>query len=242
VPAPALPIEPSIGSWARRFYRWAGRRLGLLPIQRVVQGIRRRGVKMEGRHALAAFGGTGDRTDRHYAPLVASLDVWEIEPSFEPALRRNLPRARVKITDSYQEIKHTDDRFDFIILDNPVAVHGGHSEHFDLFPDIFRLVSDDAVLVIHVIPEADDRTRQGYPYIFHRTHLAKRRNFYGTEHPERIPLEQLARHYRELSERHGFTPEWHFFVRRWEQRHRIPMPVSTYYLTLKVKREVASAA
>lgn len=230
----------TIRSGVITLWRSIGSRLGLLPMQGVVKGLKRRGVDLSSRHGLDVYGGTGFRTTRHYAPLLRSLEVWEINPNFEAELRRNLPSARIKITDSYEELKRTDRKYGYIVLDSPLEIHGGHAEHFDVFPDIFRVMDDDSVLVIHVFPEADPRTLDNPDYkglgLFDEEHLARRRSFYGTDHPERMTLEQLATHYRGLLEKNEFTPEWHFYVRRWELRHFIPLPISNYYLVVKARR------
>jgi hypothetical protein len=229
----------TLKSGATAFWRSTGSLLRVLPIQRVVRGLKRRGVDLSSRHGLDVYGGTGFRTTRHYAPLLRSLEVWEINPNFEAALRRNVPGAHIKTTDSYEELKRTDRRYSYIVLDSPLEKHGGHTEHFDVFPDIFRVMDDDCVLVIHVFPEADPRTLDNPDYkrlgLFDEEHLARRRSFYKTDHSEKMTLEQLAAHYRGLLEKNDFTPEWHFYVRRWELRHYIPLPISNYYLVVKTR-------
>jgi hypothetical protein len=233
----------TIRSAATTFWRSIGSLLGQLPIQRVVKGLKRRGVDLRTRNGLDVYGGTGFRTTKHYAPLLRSLEVWEINPNFEPELRRNVPGAHIKITDSYEELKRTKQRYGYIHLDSPLGNHDGHTEHFDVFPDVFRLMDDDCVLVIHVFPEADSRTLRNPQYkgLFDEEQLARRRSFYGTDHPEKMTLEQLATHYRGLLEKNRFTPEWHFYVRRWELRYYIPLPISNYYLVVKTRRTQRSS-
>ena len=102
-------------------WRATASRLGLLPIQRILAEGSRRGASVEQFRALEVFGCTGERLTKHYAPLVRSVEVWEINPSLEPALRRNVPTATVRITDSFAEIKTTPSRFDLVVVDNPVG-------------------------------------------------------------------------------------------------------------------------
>jgi hypothetical protein len=227
-----------IKSSATTLYRSIGSRLGVLPAQRVVKGLKRRSVDLRTRNGLDVYGGTGFRTTKHYAPLLRSLEVWEINPNFEPELRRNLPNACVKIVDSYEEINRAHGKYSFIHVDSPVSTHGGHVEHFDLFPHIFRLMDDDSVLVIHVISQADPRTsaHPDYTDLLDEARVARRSSFYETEQSDNIPLEQLAAHYRRLMEKNGLTLEWHFFTRRWELRRLLPLPINMYYLALKVRR------
>lgn len=238
----ASRLATSINRVATTFWRSLGRLLGLLPIQRVVKELTRRGVDLRHRRGLDLYGGSGERTTRHYARLLASLDVWEIDPSCEAALRRNLPGARIKICDSYEEIRRAEGRYGFVVLDSPTSNHGGHTEHFDMFPHVFRVMDDDCVLILHVISEADSRTRRNYPYLFNQAQLDRRRSFYESAHPEKLSPEQLAAHYRRLLERNGFAPEWHFVVPRWELRHFIPLPINMFYLVVKVGRTRRLAA
>jgi hypothetical protein len=122
----------SINRVATTLWRSLGRLLGLLPIRRVMKELTRRGVDLRSRRGLDLYGGSGERTTRHYARLLASLDVWEINPSCEAALRRNLPGARIKICDSYGEIRRADGSYGFVVLDSPTSNHDGQTEHFDM--------------------------------------------------------------------------------------------------------------
>jgi len=148
------------------------------------------------------------------APLVRSLEVWEKEPSYEAPLRRNLPTARVKIGDTFEEIKRTRDRFDFIMVDNPLSNFDGHCEHFDLFPDVLRVAKDDAIISLNVVPKVGVISRHRWPYVFNEKQLARRREFYGVKDPAHVTLGQMILTYRELATRTGFRLDWWFTVRR----------------------------
>jgi hypothetical protein len=217
---------------ARAGYRSVASRLGLIPIQRIMRDLERQGMAPTSLRALEVYGQTGDRITRHYGDLVGSLDVWEIDPRHEAALRRNLPRATVVITDSYAEIHRTDRVYDLVVIDNPVW----EEEHFRLFPGVFRVLSNDAVLVILTIPEGSPVTRRRYPELFDERHQRRRRAFYETDEPERIPLEHLVRHYAGLAEANGFRVRWHRLVRRIEVDRLIPRRVSLFLLALRLER------
>src|SRR5262249_44333554 len=134
------------------------RTLGLSPTQQIVRELQRRGVRLHELHALELFAHSGFLHTRDYQPWVASLEAWEIDPKQEAALRRNLPGAEVKITDSYQEIRRTMRKYSLIVIDAPDCVHGGdgqYCEHFSMLPEVFRVASDSAVLLMNVMP--------GYP-------------------------------------------------------------------------------
>jgi hypothetical protein len=199
-------------------------------MQKIVAELRRRNVDLSGMRALEVFGYTGERLTRHYAPFVKSLEIWELDPAHENTLRRNFPRAEVQIVDSYEQVRRAERRkYDFVVIDNHITP----DEHFGLFPHIFRLLSKSSVLMVLVAPDANARVRRLHPDIFNAQHLAHRRAFYRTEHAERMPLNDLAIHYRELASENDFEVDWHFF------RNRRLLPVATGYYDLLLKLRIA---
>jgi hypothetical protein len=213
-------------------FKSAAVHLGMLPAQRVVRALRRRDVDLETMRALEVFGFTGERFTKHYAPLVASLEVWEKHAPYEAGLRRNLPGAEIKITDSFAEVARCERTYDLIVVDNPI----GELEHFDLFPHLFRLASQDAVLVLLVTPEADARTRAHYNGVMGRNQLERRREFYATDEPEHIPLERMVQRYGQLAGECGFALRWAFSVQRSELFGVVPRPLSLHYLVVSITR------
>jgi hypothetical protein len=200
-------------------------RFDLLPMQKIVAELRRRDVDLAGMRALEVFGYTGERLTRHYAPFVKSLEIWELDPAHESTLRQNFPRAEVRIVDSYEQVRRTKSKYDFVVIDNHITPE----EHFDLFPHIFTLLSESSVLMVLVAADANARVRRLHPDIFNAQHLEQRRVFYRTQHPERVPLAELALHYRTLASENGFDVDWHFF------RNRRLLPVATGYYDLLLK-------
>jgi hypothetical protein len=148
------------------------------------------------------------------------------------ALRRNLPGAEIKITDSFAEVARCERTYDLIVVDNPI----GELEHFDLFPHLFRLASQDAVLVLLVTPEADARTRAHYNGVMGRNQLERRREFYATDEPEHIPLERMVQRYGQLAGECGFALRWAFSVQRSELFGVVPRPLSLHYLVVSITR------
>jgi hypothetical protein len=195
-------------------------------MRRLLRGLRARGVQLEQLDALELFAYTGELHTADYASRVRTLEAWELDAGHEAALRRNLPGATVRIVDSYEEVARTNKHFGFVVVDNPMSVFGeGHCEHFDLFPELFRILDSPAVLVLNVIPELRGRARRRWPHVFDREHLEARSRFYRTDSPARLTLAELDEHYRELCRANGFAVEWSFFVRR----HAV------YYLTLGLR-------
>ncbi len=199
------------------------------PIEIVFKRLRKQNLLPgEELHALEVFGGKGDWVAKFYYKNVSTLDVWEIAPEYENTLRQNLPKAEVKITDSYQEIKTTSKKYNLIVVDSPFALHGQHCEHFDLFPDIFRIAMDSAILILQVHTRVSDTALRQYPYLFSEEHLARRASFYKTGHPERLSFDELVSRYRDIAVSNGFFVDWHFFQeRRWS---------TFYFLVLGIRK------
>lgn len=198
------PTRRDLRFQAMRVGRFCFARLGLLPIQKAMRELGRHGMELRSLRALEVFGFTGERMTRYYADDVASLDVWEIEPGLEAVLRRNLPRAKVLITDSFAEVRRTDGTWDLVVIDNPIWP----GEHFGLFPSIFRILSGRSALVVRVLPEVTEVTKRRYPGVFDAEHERQRREFYATDNPERILLPDLIEDYREMARAHGHACEW----------------------------------
>jgi len=217
---------------AARVLRAMRRNLGASPMRRLCRQLQERGVDLGRLRALEVFGDDGTRHTLDYAPMVGSLDIWEIRPDREAALRKNFPGAGIKIVDSFEEVKRTPTRYDLVIVDNWVgSVFDGHCEHFELFPDIYRVVTDDGILVINVVPRLDEEAQRRFPTVFKSStvaeHLERRRDFYGTDHPEAVSASQMLAVYRKLAAENGFGIEWSVLQPR----------IYHSYLALKLRRE-----
>jgi hypothetical protein len=201
------------------------------PMEQVVRQLRRRGVPLSELTALEVFGRDGRWHTRYYARLVRSIEVWEIDEQYREALNYNLPMAKVKITDSFVEINCTGQLYDLIVLDNPIFGDAkdpsDYCEHFDLFPAVFRVASDSAVLIVNVIPKQCRVAREKYPHLLNSTHLERRASFYQTNKPENIPVHRMVRTYTALAQGNGFEIEWYFSQSRG----------LVHYLVLKLSRK-----
>ena len=153
------------------------------------------------------------------------MEIWEIESKWKTELKRKFPKAEVKITDSYKEIRQTSRKFDVVIVDNPY-VSGNHYEHFDLFPDIFRVLNDTAVIVLIVIPEIHQNIADEW--------LKKRHSFYTATNPTNITFDEIEITYRNLATQNGWTIENLFFQSRWNIFNR---DTKIHYLVLHLKRQ-----
>ena len=190
------------------------------PMQKVMQKLKTRGISLDSLNALEVFGGTGDFHTKDYAGKVSSLEIWEINPDYEETLRRNFPLATIRIQDSYFAIKDPIKKFDLVIIDNPAAPFGGHCEHFELFPDIFNIASENAIFIINVIPNINLFKRviagdfKNTFRIFNEAQLRSRRLFYETSRPHNVSVKQMSQIYCNLALNHGFNLKWYFYQKR----------------------------
>ena len=197
------------------------------PMKKVIKKIKKK-ESMEKLHALEVFGQDGSWHTKDYAPEVASLEIWEIDPRFEQSLRTNFPMAQIKITDSFQKIHHTSKKFSLIVVDNPMSNYGEYCEHFELFPDIFEIADASCILILNIIPSIDKNAKQKYSYLFNKKQLTKRKKFYKTIDPEHISFENMVKVYEDFGMSSGYTLDWFFYQKR----------SVVYYLVLKF-REVS---
>ncbi len=188
--------------------------MGMTPMRRVMCHLAKKGVRLDELVGLEVFGGTGTLDTLDYATKIAALDIWEIDPALEKVLKRNLPTAYVVITDSYEEVARTSKKYNLIVVDNPMSTYGKWCEHFDLFPAVFRVAKDTAVLIVAVTPAIDQKVRESYPYMFNERQLKSRRAFYKTNTPERVSFEHMAAIYEEHARNSGFKIDWYFAQKR----------------------------
>lgn len=202
------------------------RTLRLSPMHKVFRRLSRYGVDPRTFNALEVFGGGGQSHTKDIASVVPRLEIWEILPQMESVLKRTFPQSEIKITDSYVEIQRVPKKYDLVVVDNSSTAFD-HYEHFDLFPIIFRVLNDSAVVILNVIPRV--RTK-------HPERLKRRQAFYSATDPTNISFREMADTYRIVAEQNGWTMEQFFCERRWI----LSLGQDTaYYGVLKLKRQHA---
>jgi hypothetical protein len=164
------------------------------PMRRVCERLGREGITLDTLDALEFYAREGDWQAAGYAPWVRSVEAWEIDPRCEPALRRNLPGARIRIGDSYAMAREPGNSggFDFIVLDNPQGVFGpqGHwCEHFEALELVPQLLRTPGVVICNV-------NTAPYDYDQHPAWRARREAFYGIPTTERLEAEFVEGFYR----------------------------------------------
>lgn len=180
--------------------------------------------------ALELFAREGNWHTTDYARYMNSVEAWEIDPAYEANLRKNLPSAKIKITDTFKEISLVQEKFDFVVSDNSMSLYGNNDqycEHFMLFPDVFRILMDQSVLVVNVIPKVYRENKVKYPYLFNPKQCELRKEFYKSETPEDISWEQLIGAYSDYASQNGFRVEKTIIKKR----------NFVYYLALFLKKE-----
>lgn len=182
-------------------------------IEIVFSKIEKKGIDLKKVNALQTFGGSGNGMERFYKDKVKQLEVWEIEKSFEEQLRKNLPRATIKITDSFKEITQTMKKFNMILIDNPMSVFGEHCEHFDMFMESFQIMKDECIVVLDIIPNLEDRGIE-FDYLCSNEHLLARKLFYRTNSPKNITIEKMVETYKEIAINKGYDIRWYFTEER----------------------------
>jgi hypothetical protein len=199
------------------------------PMLGLLDELGRRGVDVAALDALEMFGRDGLDHTTTYADRVRTLEVWEIDENLRPRLRENLPKASIRIVDSYAEVTQTGKRFNLIVVDNPIGVYGAHCDHFGLFSDkVFRIARDRCILVLNVIPRIDRVTLKHFPELMEGDYLERRKRFYGADDAMHIPMDCIAAAYRGFTEQNGFRLAWSFHIKR--------DAAGVHYLVLGIER------
>ena len=203
------------------------------PMLRLLDELGRRGVDVPSLDALEIFGSDGLDHTTTYADRVRTLEVWEIDENLRPRLGENLPKASIRIADSYTEVTQTAKRFDFVVIDNPIGPYGAHCDHFGLFPDkVFWIARDRCILALDVIPRINLVTLKHFPELIEKDYLERRKQFYGAEDAMHIPIERMAARYRGFAEQNGFRGAWSFHIKRSD--------AGVHYLVLGIRKYQAA--
>lgn len=199
--------------------------LGLYAVYRILRKIDRH-FPLKGCRALEAFAFTGQWQAQAYRKLPKYHEAWEILPECEAPLKKNLPDAVIRITDTFEEVKRCDKKFDFINVDNHQGLFGPWCEHFEFFPLLFRVAADDCIVNLNVMPFADEYWRSRYEGLFGPEHLRRRAAFYKTDRPENVSFDQMLGIYTEIAAQHGYELIWHATEKR----------TLTWYLALHLRK------
>ena len=183
------------------------------PIQEVFKILEEKGLKLNKFSAVELFGGKGLMHSKYVADAVGEMTVWDNSESQKQDLETNIPKARVKICNSYMQLKTETEKFDLISCDNPIGTNF-MNEHFEIFPDMFNIMKNEAVVIIDTIPEINCYCKQRYINTGTQLHLDNRRKFYKTSNPKKINHEKMKMTYRRIAQQKGFETEFDFFVER----------------------------
>lgn len=200
----------------------------MTPMESVLSKLNSVGIDLGKLKVLEMFGFDGSMHTKDYGDKVGSLDIWEIDTQYESALTAKFPQANVKICDSFQEVKATSCKYDMIIIDNPMGIYcdDKYCEHFELFPDIFKITNDICILLLNVIPNITEEWHNKYRHAFTPEHWQRRSQFYQCANSENISIEYMAYIYSIWMRQAGFDIRYLLF----EQRSCV------YYLGFIIKR------
>ena len=199
----------------------------LYPVYEVFKAINTH-YPLKGCVALEAFAYTGAWQTRAYKHYPSYLEAWEIDSQCEGPLKKNLPEATIRITNSFEEILRCQKKFNFINVDTHQGIFGEYCENFEFFPLLFKVTQDECIVNLDVIPNASPYWRQRYPTLFNTEHLARRNAFYNTGNPENVTLEQMLDSYKAIARKNNYDIVWHYYKQR----------TLTYYLVLHLKKNV----
>lgn len=189
------------------------RQLEMRPIHKVICLLKKHDYLLMD-SVLEVFGYKGEYHTMDYVKYVNQLDIWEINPDCEIHLKNNLPRANVKITNSYVEIKQTGKLYETIIVDNHQGLFGDNKcEHFEIIEDCLNKLQKKAVLIINVIPDID-KSKYKTPQNVRLTHVQKRKDFYNHPHGVSLTEEEMVKYYSDFVKNNGFIVDHIFLVKR----------------------------
>ncbi len=190
-----------------------------------------KGLDLSGMKALELFARDGSWQTTAYADKVAALDAWEIDPSFERSLKKNLPKANIKITDSIRELvrKSNHGKYDLVVVDNGQGCFGAdrtYCEHFDVIPEIAKFLDTAGIVIFNI-------NKKPFNYDQSPDWRRRRQEYYHRNQTARISIHWLLSFYKELFSKSGYSTRFCFSVSREDLEHDDYLHYLVYYLQAK---------
>lgn len=195
-----------------------------------------RDVKFQSLNALEMFGRGGNWQTAIFEKKVKTLEVWEIDPKWKNELKKNLPKATIKMLDSINTVKNEKSltKFDLILIDNPMNTYGPqlndsnvgkYCEHFDVIYHIGHIIDKEAIVIFNV-------NRKPFDYNKFPMWKKRRDKFYGNTDTSNMQINYLLKFYKNFFQKLGFDTMFHENVVR-VLNSDIDM---THYFAYKLKK------
>lgn len=204
----------------------------------LIEQLEERGADINKLKALELFGRKADWHTVLFYKKIKSLEVWEINQNYEEDLKKNLPNAIIKIQDSIETLKESNNlpKFDLILIDNPMNMFGyidkknnekKYCEHFDVIEHIGKIIDNNAILIFNV-------NRMPFNYTDNNEWRLKREKFYNIKNTNEISINFLFDFYKKKFETQGFQTEFVFNIPRVFYKNND----MTHYFVFKIKKMV----
>lgn len=164
-------------------------------IKNIIEYFENKGYNFYTKRGIEFFGRKGDWQTKTIANKIEKIKVLEVNKDYHQKLIDNLPSsANVKICDAIKEIDVIEEKFDIVLLDNPMNCFGNNSqycEHFDILPKVKKVMENDVLIVFNT------KTK---PFNYEENFLwKKRRNkFYNVNDASSLTLVFLEKFYIEF--------------------------------------------
>ncbi len=196
----------------KQFRRIILRKLKLRPIDKIFKKLKAKGYNSF-ETGLEVFGYKGEYHTMNYQEFVKELHVWEWAADCEDSLKQNLPKAKIKITDSYKEIKETTIKFDLVVVDNHQGIFGDdYCEHFEMLPNVFRVLKDEAIIILNILPNINELEKMYN--VDASAHKAKRNDWYKRIDTDMLPDTFFMDFYIKLFREYNYNVNFIFIEKR----------------------------
>lgn len=123
-------------------------------IKKIIKFFEDKGYDFSDKSYIDLFAREGDWQTNTLAKKVNFTHAIEVNLDFKNSLIKNLPiNSKITICDSIKHVEDVTDKYDIIVLDNPMGCFGNNNqycEHFEIFEKVFQIMNSKSLIIFNV--------------------------------------------------------------------------------------------
>jgi len=179
-------------------------------MEKIVSTLINKKIPLHEYTALEFFARDGSWQTTSYNKKIKNLYLWEIDETYKNSLKKNFPKAKISIGDSFElsQKEKFKNKFNFIVFDNPLCVYNEYCEHFEALDLTYLLLDNKGIVIFNINKCPFDYEEK------HNLEWKKRRDDYYGFNTMKIDSKTIMNFYEKKFNDYGFKILFNFEEKR----------------------------